>query len=315
MDEIQECRVCLQSFGSSSTRKRHVEMEHPNHPMYRVSRLLSDKEASGIRAYFPKITEPDGELAIQVANEFEINVQTVINIAIGKSYRRVSACPPDHPLRVTLNAELAAKQRIRAKVTPAMRKRLRDDQNGECNYCLQSFGGKVRAHVDHLVPIVHGGKSELGNLQLLCSRCNQSKGGRSDDEYRRVVEMRVANERTSIWLDDARCLDHNDECPLTCPYSQEYKGNIFQALWFMMDMRQRRREREQAFMDCPCAHYGCPPDCGGCYMCSHDPGKPKDVVCPMDEYGGITTCSRSCQGECLDWKDFQDRGNASILQT
>ena len=306
MNEIHECRACLESFGSSRERKHYVETEHPNHPMYRQSRLLSDEEAFAIRAYFPKIAEPDGELAIQVANEFQVNVQTVINIATGKSYRRPSACPPGHPLQVALNAELAAKQRTRSKVTSAMRKRLRDAQNGKCAYCLQEFGGKVRAHADHITPIVQGGKSESANLQLLCSRCNQSKGGRGDDEYRRVVVIRVTNERNSMLIGEARCLDHNDECPLTCPYSQEYEGNVFQALWFMMDMRQRRREREQAFADCPCAHYGCPPDCMGCPVCSHDPGKPKVVVCPMDEYGGTTPCTRKCQGECLNWKDFQD---------
>jgi 5-methylcytosine-specific restriction endonuclease McrA len=33
-------------------------------------------------------------------------------------------------------------------------------------------------HVDHVIPIVRGGRNEGGNLQLLCPRCNLSKGAK-----------------------------------------------------------------------------------------------------------------------------------------
>ncbi len=34
---------------------------------------------------------------------------------------------------------------------------------------------KVRLHIDHIVPISHGGTNDADNLRVLCSNCNQGK--------------------------------------------------------------------------------------------------------------------------------------------
>jgi len=39
--------------------------------------------------------------------------------------------------------------------------------------------------VDHIVPRSLGGASTFDNLQVLCSKCNRSKGNRSDEDFRR----------------------------------------------------------------------------------------------------------------------------------
>ena len=44
---------------------------------------------------------------------------------------------------------------------------------GTCQQC-----GQPGSHVDHVIPRRLGGTDELSNLQLLCSQCNLSKGGR-----------------------------------------------------------------------------------------------------------------------------------------
>lgn len=44
--------------------------------------------------------------------------------------------------------------------------------------CCQLCGTEERLTVDHIVPRVLGGDDNLNNLQVLCSRCNSSKGGR-----------------------------------------------------------------------------------------------------------------------------------------
>ena len=49
---------------------------------------------------------------------------------------------------------------------------IRRDQS-TCQLC-----GMEGNHVDHIVPRRLGGTDELNNLQLLCSNCNLSKGGR-----------------------------------------------------------------------------------------------------------------------------------------
>jgi 5-methylcytosine-specific restriction endonuclease McrA len=44
---------------------------------------------------------------------------------------------------------------------------------GHCVEC----GGDFELQYDHIIPFVMGGASTMENLQLLCARCNESKGG------------------------------------------------------------------------------------------------------------------------------------------
>lgn len=48
------------------------------------------------------------------------------------------------------------------------------------NYTCQSCGATdVPMHVDHIVPRVAGGTSDMDNLQALCVPCNLAKGSKS----------------------------------------------------------------------------------------------------------------------------------------
>ena len=50
-------------------------------------------------------------------------------------------------------------------------------------YCLRCKSTE-NLNVDHILSLYHGGKSEWGNLQTLCGRCNRQKGVTTAD-YRR----------------------------------------------------------------------------------------------------------------------------------
>lgn len=51
---------------------------------------------------------------------------------------------------------------------------------GKCAACGRADG----LVVDHIVPIVRGGSSEVSNLQALCAPCNRSKGRKLPAEWR-----------------------------------------------------------------------------------------------------------------------------------
>jgi 5-methylcytosine-specific restriction endonuclease McrA len=50
--------------------------------------------------------------------------------------------------------------------------------------CCQKCGTEDRLSVDHIVPRSLGGTDNLDNLEVLCSSCNSSKGGRFFDSAR-----------------------------------------------------------------------------------------------------------------------------------
>ena len=48
-------------------------------------------------------------------------------------------------------------------------------QNYRCAVCGAILDRAAKPHVDHINPVSFGGSSDLGNLQLLCDRCNLGK--------------------------------------------------------------------------------------------------------------------------------------------
>ena len=61
--------------------------------------------------------------------------------------------------------------------------RLYGQQEGVCTGCSTHFPFRVM-EVDHILPRSRGGTDHPDNLQLLCSGCNRSKGGRTMAEWR-----------------------------------------------------------------------------------------------------------------------------------
>jgi HNH endonuclease len=49
--------------------------------------------------------------------------------------------------------------------------------NGCCEYCrIRQEFIEYSFHIDHIVSLKHGGKSDLGNLAYTCPDCNYNKG-------------------------------------------------------------------------------------------------------------------------------------------
>jgi 5-methylcytosine-specific restriction endonuclease McrA len=47
-------------------------------------------------------------------------------------------------------------------------------QKGECYYCRRLVG-RLNLTMDHVVPLIRGGKSRKGNLVAACKECNNKK--------------------------------------------------------------------------------------------------------------------------------------------
>jgi hypothetical protein len=54
------------------------------------------------------------------------------------------------------------------------RNRILDKYNHKCNNC----GSTERLEIDHIIPISKGGREDEINMQVLCKKCNLTKGNR-----------------------------------------------------------------------------------------------------------------------------------------
>lgn len=68
------------------------------------------------------------------------------------------------------------------KVSGAVTKFLLSAQKNRCAVCRRSvLNGRYQ--LDHIQPIARGGRSEIGNLQILCPPCNRSKSAKDPIEF------------------------------------------------------------------------------------------------------------------------------------
>lgn len=64
----------------------------------------------------------------------------------------------------------------RPKISKTKRKRIYMRDKGICAYCGCHLKYKPNGfHIDHIVPLAHGGNNEDDNLTLSCASCNESK--------------------------------------------------------------------------------------------------------------------------------------------
>lgn len=76
--------------------------------------------------------------------------------------------------------ETRRRQAERAKMSPSLRYNVLKRDHFRCQICGATQADGVKLHVDHIVPIAKGGKTELSNLRTLCDRCNLGKGSQSE---------------------------------------------------------------------------------------------------------------------------------------
>lgn len=67
----------------------------------------------------------------------------------------------------------------RRLMTPRLRHEIMERDDYTCQICGKYIPDEVGLHIDHIVPIEKGGKSVPSNLQVLCSKCNGSKGAKT----------------------------------------------------------------------------------------------------------------------------------------
>ena len=70
-------------------------------------------------------------------------------------------------------------------ISDSLRYQVLKASGGRCALCGATKNERP-LDVDHIIPRSRGGKNELTNLQVLCSKCNRSKGNQDDTDFRQT---------------------------------------------------------------------------------------------------------------------------------
>ena len=87
---------------------------------------------------------------------------------------------------ITIDKKLIKKEKEKARELKKTKWWQNKLQVGKCYYCEKRFS-KVELTMDHVVPLIRGGKSIKNNLVLACKKCN------FDKKHKTLVEIRLKN--------------------------------------------------------------------------------------------------------------------------
>jgi hypothetical protein len=85
----------------------------------------------------------------------------------------------------------------------SLRQFVQDRAGDCCEYCrFPASAGTVAFHVDHIIPLKHGGSDDVDNLCLACAKCNTYKSHDLTGFDPRSGEItRLYHPRNEIWDD------------------------------------------------------------------------------------------------------------------
>ncbi|MCA4898053.1 MAG: HNH endonuclease [Bacteroidota bacterium] len=96
---------------------------------------------------------------------------------------------------------------MRIAISEKIRKEVADRANHKCEYCQIHMDDMFLSfELDHILPIKHGGSSEIENLALACPHCNQHKGS----DFATIVNaevVRLFNPRIDNWQENFRVVN------------------------------------------------------------------------------------------------------------
>ena len=100
-----------------------------------------------------------------------------------------------------------------AYISKKRRRKVADRANHRCEYCqtAQLISG-AQMHIEHIIPLTQGGKSDEQNLCLACAWCNSYKSTQTVAiDPLTQEEVSLYNPRTQTWSDHFRWQENGVE--------------------------------------------------------------------------------------------------------
>jgi len=145
-------------------REKHPERAKQVQQSYNERHPERRKEI--VRAYYKRNTASENARAIAWRNA---------NLEKSREHRRKS-----HYKNYEKDIFRMAVRRSKEKEFLVIDKDKRRIMSKPCAHC----GSNQNLHLDHIIPLARGGNHSVGNLQMLCARCNHSKNAKVMTEWR-----------------------------------------------------------------------------------------------------------------------------------
>lgn len=172
--------------------KLKIEYKEYLEEYLKLKELITNEEAKELKMDIKKYNLYQEK----IYNDNKINIDTNFNVVIyinyqskkgfvkEKKYKKYN----DKEFSNIINEYLVLKKNDRlfeiisrverSKMSESLRYDVFKRDNFKCSICGMSAKDGVKLQVDHIIPISKGGKTEIENLQTLCSRCNIGKSNK-----------------------------------------------------------------------------------------------------------------------------------------
>lgn len=172
--------------------KLKIEYKEYLEEYLKLKELITNEEAKELKMDIKKYNLYQEK----IYNDNKINIDTNFNVVIYINYQSKKGLVKekkykkynDKEFSNIINEYLVLKKNDRlfeiisrverSKMSESLRYDVFKRDNFKCSICGLSAKDGVKLQVDHIIPISKGGKTEIENLQTLCSRCNIGKSNK-----------------------------------------------------------------------------------------------------------------------------------------
>lgn len=182
-------------------RKNNPEKVKENNARYRKSNKekIKDVNAAYRKENFGKLKIKRSELhadnkdkanavsaAWRAANKKKIAEYRKNNAEKAKSYDVTYRILHPDKRKINEHNRRVKKNNNGGKLSAGIVSKLLSVQRGKCAVCKKTLI-KIGHHIDHIIPLVRGGKNIDANVQLTCPSCNIKKGGKDPIQFMREM--------------------------------------------------------------------------------------------------------------------------------
>ncbi len=122
-------------------------------------------------------TAADWELTVTISDNLKCRLEKIRNLKSYscKSWEDVLDTAVDIALKDLTKVRVPRATATGSRTpTPAMKNKLLRDAQYRCQY--PGCGSQAYLQIDHVIPVAQGGRTEMGNLKVLCAAHNRRKG-------------------------------------------------------------------------------------------------------------------------------------------